>query len=855
MRKASTPTGTRNNSAARVCPRAGEVCDISRNAAAPLEQLALVAVEGAAFHFDKPFSYRVPAQLAEKALPGARVVVPFGSGDRGRQGIILALETDGAEKKKLKPLLEVTDKNPLISSELLSLAVWMKEHFYCTLFDALKQMLPAGLSIRLTKTYTLSPSFDRENVLLLDGDEERAVEYLRRRRTPAERGRLLKALGLAESSRLPETLVLRGILCEAGALEEKNAQATVTMLRLAVQDTAEPEAPAQRKLTPAQKRVMDVLEQFGSASMKETCYYAGVTPAVIKLLLKKGAVEQYEKRVFRNPYRKAAPEAETPVLSARQQEAFETLRAQYERHTASAALLYGVTGSGKTLVFMSLIETVLAEGRGVIVLVPEISLTPQAVARFTSRFGDKVAVLHSGLSIGERMDEWERVRSGAARVVVGTRSAVFAPVAGLGLIIMDEEQEHTYKSESSPRYHARDIARYRCAKSHAMLLLASATPGVESFYAAQRGRYSLVRLDERYGDAVLPEVAVVDMKRELANGNLSPVSERLLRELRLNIKRGEQSILLLNRRGYHTYIYCGDCGETLTCPHCSISLNYHAANGRLMCHYCGYSTTVKTTCPKCGSTHLKYSGTGTQKLEETLSELLPGVRLLRMDTDTTMAKYSHEKILNRFEKEGCDILIGTQMVAKGLDYPNVTLVGVLSVDQMLYMNDFRATERTFSLLTQVIGRAGRGGLRGRAVIQTQTPEHRVLCLAARQDYDAFFREEIGLRKLLLYPPYCSLCEICFSGPTQQAAEGGAQAFYRLLAQAASGKKDMPLRILGPAPAGVMKAGGRYRYRILLKCRDAKPFREMMAQLLRDYGRLKCAKTAAAYIDMNPLSII
>lgn len=832
----------------------GEVTEICKTDAAPCEKLALVAVEGAVFHYDRPFSYRVPPSLLGKAEPGVRVVVPFGAGNRGRQGVILELCPIGKDDGALKPLMEVCDEEPLISSELLGLAGWMKERFYCTLFEALRLMMPAGLNLRVTKSYALSPGFTLENALLLTRDEENAVELLRRRRTPMERSKLLKALGLASDVRLPEELTARGILTENGGVSEKDARATILMLRLSEAADGTPEEPP-LKLTASQKRVVDALRQFGAASQKETCYYAGVTAAVVRTLVHKGVLEQYEKRLFRNPYQAAPREEQKPVLSPVQKTAYERLLKQYGRHEASAALLYGVTGSGKTLVFLSLIENVLAEGRGVIVLVPEISLTPQAVQRFTARFGSGVAVLHSGLSVGERLDEWERARSGQARVVVGTRSAVFAPVRDLGLIILDEEQEHTYKSESAPRYHARDVARYRCAKADAMLLLASATPSVESFYMASQGRYSLVRLDERYGGATLPRVVVVDMKQQLAAGRASPISETLEKELACNLKRGEQSILLLNRRGYSTYIFCADCGETLTCPNCSISLTYHAANGRLMCHFCGYSEAPRKVCPKCGSRHLQYSGTGTQKLEQALNELFPTARVLRMDTDTTLAKFSHEKILKRFENEGYDILLGTQMVAKGLDFPRVTLVGVLSVDGMLNMNDFRASERTFALLTQVVGRAGRGGLQGRAVVQTFTPEHRVLLLAARQDYDVFYGEEIRLRKMLLYPPFCKLCEVCFSGPSRETAAKGAEEFNTLLHKASAEQPRMPLRVYGPAPAGIVKAGGRYRYRLLLKCADTKAFREMMANLLCVFGRMPCAKKCAAYIDMNPLSIL
>jgi primosomal protein N' (replication factor Y) len=492
---------------------------------------------------------------------------------------------------------------------------------------------------------------------------------------------------------------------------------------------------------------------------------------------------------------------------------------------------------------------------GVIVLVPEIALTPQAVSRFYAHFGNELAVLHSGLSVGERLDEWQRINSGDARIVVGTRSAIFAPVKKLGIIIIDEEQEHTYKSETSPRYHARDVARFRCAKSGALLLLASATPSVESFYAACSGRYSLVRLDERYGKAVLPQVITVDMKQELAAGNDGPVSALLLQELEENLRRGEQSILLLNRRGYNTFIYCADCGLVMTCPNCSISLTYHSANGRLMCHYCGYSHESAAVCPTCGSHHMRYSGQGTQKAEQVLGEMLPHAKILRMDTDTTSAKFSHEKILKKFEEEHYDILIGTQMVAKGLDFPQVTLVGVINADQSLYTDDFRAGERTFSLLTQVVGRSGRGSLNGRAVIQTGTPDNDVIGFASNQNYDAFYTAEIMLRSALLYPPFCDICQIGFSSADEADVKNLAFAFFSRLKEELVKLKDMPSRLMGPSPATVYKVSNRYRYRIIIKCKNNKIIRALLSQLLTEFGKNGSNKKSAVFADMNPLSIL
>ena len=831
---------------------------------------AYVAVEAAAYHFDMPFCYRIPHTLLEAARPGVRVVVPFGRGNRRSRGIILSVsdrmrEEDGGPGGPPKPLFAVMDEEPLLGKEMLGLAGWMSEQTFCTLYDALRLMLPAGSNLRIDRVYELSPDFPREEAVALGdryggpGAGGLLVQTLERAGAPVSGEKLreaLRPLGPECNTRLPEILEKKGVLTGADRFEGRDNAASIRMARLCLPEPEARGALEGRELTRKQKDVVRVLLEYGSASMREIAYYTGVTAAVVTALVKKGVAEVFDKKIYRSPYAGLGAEPEPPAeLSPEQQACDESLGAEYGKPGGCASLLYGVTGSGKTQVFMKLIDRVRRDGKSAIVLVPEISLTPQAVSRFISRFGRSVSVLHSGLSAGERADEWHRIREGGASIVVGTRSAVFAPAVDLGLIIIDEEQEHTYKSESSPRYHARDIARYRCAKNGAMLLLASATPSVETFHAAQTGRYHMVRLDHRYGSAQLPEVIVADLKQELRAGNDGPVSAVLLRELERNLAEGHQSILLLNRRGYNTFLSCVDCGHVLTCPNCSIALTYHSANGRVMCHYCGYSAEAPHTCPACGGGHIRYAGSGTQRAEEILSDLLPGARILRMDTDTTGVRYSHETILRAFAEEKYDILVGTQMVAKGLDFPNVTLVGVLSADQSLYMDDFRAQERTFSLLTQVVGRSGRGRFPGRAVIQTQTPENEVIALASRQDYDAFYRSEIGIRRLLLYPPFCDICIVGFTGREEPQVAGAAAAFFGKLREAAAGNPGMPLRVMGPSPAGVSRINGRYRYKILIKCRANRAFRAMVAGLLRGFGAGRESRSVAVFADINPQSIL
>jgi primosomal protein N' (replication factor Y) len=585
-------------------------------------------------------------------------------------------------------------------------------------------------------------------------------------------------------------------------------------------------------LTPKQKSVVHALEN-GSASVKELCYLCSVTPAVVTNLMKKGVLEE------------CPPPVETPcadepfargtdgvVLTAAQEETFAGLRALMKSDGPKCALLRGVTGSGKTSVFLKLIDENLRDGKTAIVLVPEISLTPQAAAVFTGAFGAAAAIIHSGLSMGRRADEYERVKSGRARIVIGTRSAIFAPLENIGIIIIDEEGEHTYKSERSPRYHARDIAKQRCFRHGALLLLASATPSLESYHKAKTGRYSLFELSERYGKNRLPDVYTVDMKIEAALGNKGNFSEPLVKELRANLERGEQSLILLNRRGYFTHLCCIACGEVFMCPRCGVPLTYHKAGDNLSCHYCGFLKPSAADCEKCGSRFIRRTGTGTQRAEDELGALLPGARILRMDADTTMTKGAYERAFGSFGNREYDVVLGTQMIAKGLDFSNVTLVGVLLLDKSLYSGDYLGYERTFSLITQVVGRSGRGDKRGRAYLQTYTPEHYVLNLAARQDYASFYEQEAEIRKTLLFPPFCDFCVAEFSSLAEKTAEEAARAFAEIFAERLRREeKPLPIRVLGPVKSGAGNLNGRFRYRLIVKCKNSAAFRAVMSESL------------------------
>ncbi len=731
-----------------------------------MKTVARVAVQNAVYHFDELYSYIVADD--RENIVGCRVMVPFGKGDAARQGVVIEVEqVEDKDAEKLKLLGAVLDDSPLFNDKMLTLAAFMKERTFCTLYDALRTMLP-GLSHK------------------------------------------------------PQDLTIKMVRVK----EERDL-----------------------KLTEKQSAAFDILKSMtDNPSVKELCYFAGVGESVIKALEAKGFVEFYEKEVFRRPYDEEITDRSEIELTDSQQNAFQNLTRQFESG-GGTSLLFGVTGSGKTQVYLKLIDEVEKTGRGIIVMVPEISLTPQTLRLFHARYGDKVAVFHSALSDGERLDEWKRVKQGLAKIVVGTRSAVFAPFENLGLIIMDEEQEHTYKSDSSPRYHARDIARYRAASDKALLVLASATPSFETYTAARNGKYTLSVLKDRFGTAELPEVTCVDMCKERFDGNKSEISRELLSALTTNLEEGHQSIVLINRRGYNTYAACDSCGEVVMCPNCSITLTYHRHNSRLMCHYCGYSIPFTTICPSCGENDVHYTGAGTQRFEEELETLLPSARILRMDADTTMQKFSYEEKLNAFREGKYDIMIGTQMVAKGLDFENVTLVGVLSADQQLFTDDYKSMETTFDLLTQVIGRAGRGKYKGRAIIQTIQPTNDVITLAAKQDFESFYDVEIGMRKACVFPPYCNLCTISFQGMKEERVMASSLRFLNQLREASKEFSDVKLIVLGPMPERVVKVSGKYRHRLIIKCKNNARFRLMLSKLLMDFAKDKTNNGVSAIPDI------
>lgn len=810
--------------------------------------LACIAIENVAYHFDILYGYLIPEELKEGIREGSRVLVPFGVGkDVKRQGIVFSFE-ESDENKKYKSIFSLLDDSDIISKEMLEIASFLKERTFCTYFEGVKVQIPSGLNFKTSVKYF---ALYRDSQPSLSQDEKQVYEYMLSVDGFLDKREVYNALGFSSDCDIIDRLYSKKLLTKDYNAVRNANDATVKSVSLLFGKDEIYEKFS--KLTPKQKSVIDVLSDVGTATIKELCYFTGVTPAVVTNLEKKGIAEIKSINFYRIPesnitYRKAK---DNIILTEKQKKAFDRLYSQY-RTEGGVGLLYGITGSGKTSVFLSLIDKVIADGKQVIVMVPEISLTPQMMAQFKGRYGEDVAIFHSALSVGERRDEYKRVKNGLVKIAIGTRSAVFAPFDNLGLIVIDEEQEHTYKSESSPRYHTVDVAKFRAKKHNALLLLSSATPSVESYSNAVRGIYTLNMLDERYGDAVLPEVEIVDMKNERQKGNRYSISSRLLELMENNLKDNKQTILLINRRGYNTFAACDSCSNVVTCPSCSISMTYHSANGRLMCHYCGFSMPFTKVCPECGKEGVRYAGYGTQRIEEEISVLLPEARVLRMDTDSAGTRNSFEQGLIDFADGKYDIMLGTQMVAKGLNFENVTLVGVINADQQLNNDDFRSQERTFDLLTQVVGRSGRGKNKGTALIQTSVPQNHIIRLSQKQNYPEFFDTEIGIRKAMVYPPYCDICSVLFVSSDEVKALNCSKAFLEeLKALTAERYANIKIIVLGPIPPRISKISNKYRYRLIIKCKNNAEFRSLIKDLMVKFGKNSKFNSVTISVDINP----
>ena len=810
--------------------------------------IAKIAVSAATFAIDKPYSYCIPQGMT--LAPGMRVSVPFGRNNRRCEGVVLRLE-DGCEEN-LKFVEQTLDDEPVLSARMLQLAAFLRERYFCTFYDAVRVMLPAGLWFQTREHYALTEDLSWQEKTPRQKDALQLLQQLSQLGGSAQGKLLRETLPDEDAFHSAITYLLRKkwITAQRDLLPRTKDKTEAIATLTASAEEAMEYAASRPKSAAMQRSVLELMCSVGSAAVKEICYFTGAKPSTVKRLADLGFLELSHRPVLRCRQIEPAQISGELILNPAQQQVYDGLCAQMEQADPGAALLYGVTGSGKTAVYIRLIRRCLEQGKQAMLLVPEIALTPQLLGLMAAYFGSRVAVLHSSLGAGERYDQWKRVRSGEATVVVGTRSAVFAPCSDLGLLIIDEEQEHSYKSENSPRYSAKDVALWRGIKENALVLLGSATPSVESMYLAKTGVYTLYTLKERYNGKPLPKVQIVDMKEELKMGNDLSLSYPLQDAIRQTADAGQQTILFLNRRGNSRALVCVDCREAPECPRCSAKLTYHSANERLMCHYCGHSQSVPKRC-KCGGP-LKQMGTGTQKVQQELQGIFPDLQVDRMDADTVSAANPHEKILEHFQKEKVPVLIGTQMVAKGLNLPDVTLVGVLDADLGLYTQNYRAAETTFNMLTQVVGRAGRGEEAGSAVIQTFVPEHKVITLASKQDYDGFYDLEIGLRRVLKCPPFGDLAVITFTGQDEAAVMRGAVKFRdslnMLLKQPDYSREECA--VLGPAACPVVKINYNFRYRLTLRCRMTRVLRQLLAHLLRQFAQDRENRGVSAFVDVN-----
>lgn len=811
------------------------------------------AVSAANFAFDRLYDYVIPDDLVGTIVPGMRVMVPFGRGNRQIEAFAVQIgETEDSEK--LKQVLAVLDAEPVLDEHAIHLAAWMCTSLFCSFFDCAKLMLPSGLWFQRREWYELSDEVGGKQ--LLEMTKQYPVLQLfggSGRKCPVDE------IDLAFDGKRPvqqlSELCRQGVLQFGSSFSRKIGDKTVKMLSLAMPDDQAAKR-AERGRSPVRLDVVGCLADGQTMSRQDVMYLTGASASVINTMLKQGILRQTEEEAFRMPDFSSCERRPMEPLTQAQQQAYQRIAPRLDSQRPEAALLFGVTGSGKTQVYLHLIEKTLRQGKSAIVLVPEIGLTPQMIRRFVSCFGvQQVAVLHSALSVGERYDSWKRIRTGLARVVVGTRSAVFAPVEQLGLLIIDEEQDDAYKSEQSPRYHARDVAKYRVMQERALLLLGSATPSIESFYGCETGKYPQAVLRERYAGAQLPKVTIADMRSAAKQGYLGSIGPELRQAIEQVLRQKQQAILFLNRRGAARQVTCTACGWTPECPSCSVSMTYHSANGRMMCHYCGHSQPLPRTCPVCGNTQLKTEGAGTQRVEQELHQMFPSARILRMDADTTSAKNAHERLLNEFASGEADILLGTQMVTKGLDFDHVTLVGVIDADQSLFAQDYRARERTFSLLTQVVGRAGRRETQGRAIIQTFSPQHEVILNAARQDYEQFYEKEIELRQALRCPPAAQIVTLTATAEQERdVLEALVYVKRRIEGLMTEQFADFRYPVLGPAPAAVLRVMNRYRYHLTIRCPDGKRRRELIGGILREFAADSRFRSVSLFADVNPLEI-
>lgn len=806
-----------------------------------METLARIFIDSGVISLDREFYYKIPKSIACNIKIGQTVIVPFGHGRK--TGIVVGFTTD-AKGYELKEILKIKSDEPLVGEKEIELAFYMQRMYVAPFFDCLKLLCPPGTFGTADKKITLIKTQEEIEKLFPDGGILKDIsDYLEEEGKESLLSSLKAEFGSSVTDNL-KTLRDKKIISiermdykKSGALKRKY---------ITLSDDAKNILASSAIKGKAQIKALQTLKN-NDVALSE-CEKFGFSASSAKALVRKGIARIYEEEKRRNPFSgKTLKRTENMPPTKEQENALNEIFSVLGEGKSSTVLLHGVTGSGKTEVFMQTIEKVINKGKGAIVLVPEISLTPQMTDRFLGRFGDKIAILHSVLSKGERIDEWNRIKTGEAKVVIGARSAVFAPLSDIGIIIVDEEHENTYKSEQTPKYDAIEVAKKRCEQNGALLLLASATPSVTDYYKAQMGEYRLITLKKRYNDVELPKVTVADMRQELKNGNRSMLSGVLRREIQKNLERKEQTVLFLNRRGFSTFVSCRDCGYVAVCPECAVALTYHRSTQSLNCHYCGYKTEVIKTCPSCNGHHVKYFGSGTQKLEDEIYKIFPGASVIRMDVDTATGKNAHEKILKKFSDEKIDILLGTQMVSKGLDFPGISLVGVVAADMSLNIDDYRASERTFDLITQVCGRAGRSERQGRAVIQTYSPDNAVIQMAKNQDYEAFYQSEIAFRNMFGYPPYRDIILVGFSSDDETEVKTACTQTEKCFREAL---RDFEITMYKSSPAPVNKIKGRYRWRFWFKASAGYDLRDKLRSLYGEFNNKKVKMT----VTVDPLSM-
>ncbi len=818
--------------------------------------IAKIAVSKLSFENDILYSYEVPENFIGEIKIGCRVIVPFGKGSAKRLGFVMGFSDEGESivQTPLKKIYAVLDETFTISPDMIKVIKWLKERCFCSYFDAAKLVFPHGLGDSLSGIkYRISANVSEfENNL--NEPEKAFLEVLGGFSKKVFTLKDILGLKIKNYNKILNFLITKGFL-EEEFVNPKNACERVNKY-FKINSEIKDSLPC---LTEKQKKIYDYIDAHKMANMKEICYFTGVSSATVRNLLVKGILLIDEKIEYILPESvdsNSNKKNKTTELTFAQERAFNTLKEMYLKNKFDISLLYGITGSGKTEVLLHLVDLVVSAGKSVIFMMPEIALTSQFIDVFKSRYPNDVAVIHSALSDKERFNNWKLIDEGKRKIVLGTRSAVFAPVKNLGLIVVDEEHESTYKSESCPRFNAKDVAKYRCKLNNSLLVLSSATPSVESYYSAKIGKYKLIEMKERYSGAKLPEMKIVDMNVSPLSAISSEFSQALAEALRNNFKDKKQSIIFINRRGYNTLAKCSSCGEVISCPNCSISLNYHKSNGKLMCHYCGFSKDFSENCPKCRKNSVRFFGFGTQKIEEVIHKIVPEAKILRMDLDIKDTKKEGNNLLKDFANGKYDIIVGTQMISKGFNFSRVTLVGVLSVDQYLYSADFKSYERTYSLLTQVSGRSGRDKFPGTAIIQTFNPECEIFKFVKSQNYEEFFNHEISIRKAMLYPPFSDICVVGFSSESEKKAYNAGMEFFKNIKFLAKQKYgNIPLRILPVSEAIIKKVSGKYRYRMLIKCKNNQDFRNLISESLTNFSKDSFYRNVSMFVDINPDMIL